>query len=220
MRRRGCPHPPKREWSSLINGIFCTFHASPEQSHLRLQSLMARDQPDSCSSAGRRPAARSKGFPESGFPIITAPLVSGVGQRSQNSGIASQSGPTSSSWLRQRHLFDHPASRGPHHSPGKARWGRTLRLAPGPVRLQSCYFFINLYVPNAHAAVPAIHCTTHHPSAASAAGESFLSTLVAAPPGDLALSRPRPVALVLPKRHPPLRNPDCPGPAGLGRAPG
>jgi ABC-2 type transport system ATP-binding protein len=68
-------------------------------------------------------------------------------------------------------------------------------LAPGPVRLQSCYFFINLYVPNAHAAVPAIHCTTHHPSAASAAGESFLSTLLAAPPGDLAPSRPRPVAL-------------------------
>jgi ABC-type multidrug transport system fused ATPase/permease subunit len=61
--------------------------------------------------------------------------------------------------------------------------------------LQSCYFFINLYVPNAHAAVPAIHCTTHHPSAASAAGESFLSTLLAAPPDDLAPSRPRPVAL-------------------------
>ena len=52
----GCPHPPKKEWSSLINRIFCTFQASPEQSHLRLQSLMARDQPDSCSSAGR-PAA-------------------------------------------------------------------------------------------------------------------------------------------------------------------
>lgn len=52
----GCPNPPRREWSSLINGVFCTLHASPEQSHLRLQRLMARDHLDSYSSVGR-PAA-------------------------------------------------------------------------------------------------------------------------------------------------------------------
>ena len=51
----GCPRPPKREWSGLVTGVFCTFQASPEQSRVRFERLMARDHPISTPTSGVRP---------------------------------------------------------------------------------------------------------------------------------------------------------------------